>query len=87
MTATELADTLTTIANQTKSLRDAGVVGRVEIVGVAIFEIGEALAQAAPTQAAAPQNPIDDPDTYGGYIPQRRVIVEPRPTVEAEDEE
>lgn len=86
MTAKDLSETLTAIADLTKALRDAGVVGRVH-VGDVSFEIGEQLSSAPATQHdAQPQNPLDDPDTFGGFIPQRRVI-EPRPTEEAEDEE
>jgi hypothetical protein len=76
MTAKQLAETLTTIAEKAKALREAGVVGRVQIGDVS-FEVGE-LEQPAPVQTTQPSNgahstdAFEDPDTYGGYVPTRR---------------
>lgn len=86
MTAAELAEQLTVIAGQTKALRDSGVIGRVN-VGDVSFEIGEALAPAEPNQEAAPSNPLDDPDTFGGHIPQRRVRSEKTTPASTEDDD
>lgn len=72
MTANELAEKLTTIADKAKALRDAGVVGRVSVDGVS-FELADNAP--APTLTAQHDDSladIDHPDTYGGFIPQRR---------------
>ena len=77
MTAKDLGETLAVIADKAKALRDAGVVGRVTVDGVS-FEVGELVAReatgAAPAtnENEAPANVLDDPDLYGGFVPQRR---------------
>lgn len=85
MTASELAEKLTVIADKAKALRDAGVVGRVDVDGVS-FELGEAALPAGPQFEEAPGTPLDDKDTYGGFIPQRRVRSDVPPATEPDDE-
>lgn len=86
MTASELAETLTVIADKAKALRDAGVVGRIEVANIS-FEIGEAFAPTGPMHEDAPGNPLDDKDTYGGFIPTRRVRHEEAPASTESDED
>ncbi len=76
MDAKQLEETLAAIANKAKSLRDAGVVGRVSIGDVS-FDLTDAQPAAAMTPVVTTQddgsgNALDDPETYGGYIPQPR---------------
>ena len=74
MTTKELAETLSTIADKAKALRDAGVVGRVSIGDVS-FELAEDVLEpipAIPPVDVGRGSALDDPDTYGGYIPRRR---------------
>jgi hypothetical protein len=60
-----------------KALREAGVVGRVQIGDVS-FEVGQlehpaALAcRAARSRGRAAPTCFEDPDTFGGYVPTRR---------------
>jgi hypothetical protein len=73
MTGKELDDALGAIAKRAKDLRDAGVTGRISIGDVA-FELSDpepspALAQSADESRGSP---IDDPETFGGYLPSRR---------------
>jgi hypothetical protein len=86
MTAKDLEDTLAAIATKAQALRDAGVVGPVTIGDVS-FELARSEAP-APTISPLPgeQGPpvehgnlLDDPATYGGDIPRRRVRHERTP--------
>lgn len=77
MDAKQLEDALTAIANKAQSLRDAGVVGRVSIGDVS-FEVASAEPSApVVVEHDEPSNPVDDPETYGGYIPRRRAPAAP----------
>ena len=88
MTAQELAEKLKTIADVAPALRDAGVLGRVIVDGVA-FEVCEAAVAAPLTDQSGepPTNPLDDPDLYGGHVPQRRRPREEAPRETVEDDE
>lgn len=83
MSAKDLDEQLKTIAARAKELRDAGVTGRIKIGDVS-FELVGADPAPPPAQDEEPKNPLDDADTYGGYIPQPRWAARPR---EAPDEE
>jgi hypothetical protein len=68
------AELIELIIESAPKLRDAGVVGRVELTGVASFE----LAAPAPPDLADDDDVagdeldvLDDPDTYGGRVPRR----------------
>lgn len=81
MTAKQLEETLTTIATAAKSLRDAGVTGLVT-VGDVSFSVEASEAVPAAATHAAPATPefgsaLDDPDTFGGYVPQPRKALQP----------
>lgn len=85
MTAKELGEALTMIAEKAKPLRDAGVFGRVRI-GDVEFEVCDiASPQSAPAVPEAPVNALDDGDTYGGFVPQRKRP--PQATEEESDDE
>ncbi len=87
MTAKELAEKLTAIAEAAPVLRAAGVLGRVEVDGAA-FDVCEV---ASPTAGhASPEhqgNVLDDPDMYGGELPKRRRPREEAPPETVEDDE
>ena len=72
MTAKELEESLTAIARTAQHLRREGV-SRV-MIGEVTIELAQP--EAPPPQVAQqptePANPLDDPETFGGYIPQRR---------------
>jgi hypothetical protein len=73
MTAEQLEQVLSVVANKAKSLRDVGIVGRVT-VGDISFELADAEpATPADSHRDGAGNPIDDGDTYGGSVPRRRV--------------
>lgn len=79
MTAKDLGEQLDMIAGKTPALRAAGVIGLVTIGDVS-FVVGDVANTATTTnEAGPPASALDDPDTFGGFIPQRRV---PKPTVE-----
>lgn len=79
MTGKQLEEHLTVIAAKAKGLRDAGVVGRVTIGDVS-FELAEVIVQQQPTgEQQEHTNPLDDPATYGGQMPQPRVLRPPQP--------
>lgn len=74
MTAKDLDDTLKTIAANAKALRDAGVVGQVTI-GEVTFCLeggGPPPMPLGERQDDEPTGDLDDPDTFGGQMPQRR---------------
>lgn len=89
MTGKQLEEHLTTIAAKAKALRDAGVVGRVTIGDVS-FELADVLPPPAP-QSVDDQRALDDPDTFGGAMPERKGPIMPRladgPRTTPEDEE
>jgi hypothetical protein len=90
MTGKQLEEHLTTIAAKAKALRDAGVVGRLTIGDVS-FELADVMLPPAPQQGGEQSNPIDDADTFGGTMPERKGPIMPRladgPRTTAEDEE
>lgn len=88
ITADELEKTLTVIAAKAKSLREAGIFGRLTIGDVA-FDLSD-VAEPGPAAATAPEpsstDPFNDPDTYAsGHVPTRRVVG--RPLGPSDDEE
>lgn len=67
-----LEETLATIAAKAKSLRDAGVVGRVT-VGEVSFALADPEALTSIPSGHEPRgNLLDDPELYGGHVPERR---------------
>jgi hypothetical protein len=68
MSPDDLDKTLAAIALRAPALRDAGVTGRVTI-GDIVFELDAPVPVPQPTSDLPP---VDDPDTYGGEMPQRR---------------
>ncbi len=87
MTAKELAEKLTAIADAAPVLRAAGVLGRVEVEGTA-FDVCEvaspASGQATPEHAG---DPLLDPETFGGELPRRKRPREEPPPETVEDDE
>lgn len=83
MTAKDLDEQLKTIAARAKELRDAGVIGRVTI-GDIKFELVGAEPPAPASQHDEPTNPIDDPETYGGHLPQPRWASRPSEDLDEE---
>ncbi len=81
MDAKQLDETLTTIANRAKALRDSGVVGRVSVGDVSFDLASPEPVPAVPVMATQDNigSPLDDPDTYGGHLPQRRGAPLPPP--------
>lgn len=80
MNPKDLEDTLAAIAGKAKALREAGVSGPVTIGDVS-FEL-DGPEPAAPVMAQPQEQdlpPIDDPETYGGFVPHRRRRGEPAP--------
>jgi hypothetical protein len=75
MTATELEQALVAITKQAPALRSAGVVGLIK-VGDVEFNLTEPETP-QPTgkddASESDRHALDDPHTYGGSIPERRV--------------
>jgi hypothetical protein len=72
VTVDDLGRTLKTIAEHATALRESGVTGVVWIGDIRFSLSG---VDPSPMPAAAedlPGNPLDDGDTYGGHVPQRR---------------
>jgi hypothetical protein len=68
MSPDDLDKTLAAIALRARDLREAGVTGRVTI-GDIVFELDAPV----PVQPSQPEpDPLDDPTTFGGEMPQRR---------------
>lgn len=86
MTTDELEARLKLIARCAPDLRKAGVTGKVAI-GEVQFELAPFEPDPAPqdktTTTGKPDDPLRDPDTFGGYVPRRRG--EPDPSDEDED--
>jgi hypothetical protein len=80
MNAKDLGETLKALIASGKELREAGYV-RIEIGEVKLELAKPDAPQLVPVTAGVSEdsNPIDDPDTYGGELPQRRVF-STRPT-------
>jgi hypothetical protein len=90
MKAKDLEEQLATIAAKAKALRDAGVVGRVTIGDVS-FELADIIPTPLPQSDTDQGSALDDPDSYGGSVPERKGPIMPRladgPRTTAEDEE
>lgn len=74
MTTKQFEETLTMLVGKAKALRDVGVVGQVSIGNVSFCL---APSESAPTALQTQHddgrgNALDDPATYGGYVPHRR---------------
>jgi hypothetical protein len=67
------AELLELIIKSAPKLRDAGVVGRVELAGVASFEIAPPAPELPDDADVAGEelDVLDDPDTFGGRVPRR----------------
>lgn len=74
MTATELEQALAAIAKQASDLRKAGVAGLVK-VGDIEFTLSDPEPKTTGTDDASEsaRHALDDPHTYGGAIPERRI--------------
>lgn len=79
VTAKDLEDTLAAIASKAKAMREAGVVGAVTIGDVSFVLDGPEQQAPVLAQQAPDLSPIDDPETYGGFVPHRRRRGEPAP--------
>jgi hypothetical protein len=90
MKAKDLEEQLATIAAKAKALRDAGVVGRVTIGDVS-FELADIIPTPMPQSGDQQQSALDDGDTFGGSVPERKGPIMPRladgPRTTAEDED
>ena len=84
MSPEDLDKALAAIAANAKTLRDAGVVGRVTIDAVS-FELADTM-HLQPMQQQ-PEHVLDDPETFGGFIPQRRMPLGPSDPEDLIDEE
>ena len=85
MTPDQLDKTLSTIAARAKELRDAGVTGRIQVGDIA-FDLGGGEPPSVPAHPEQePANPLDDPATFGGRMPQPRW--RDRPPAGPDDEE
>lgn len=86
----DLEEQLTVIASKAKALRDSGVVGRLTIGDVS-FELADFIPPATTQQDNQPQRELDDPDTFGGQMPERKGPIMPKladgPRTTPEDEE
>ncbi len=88
MTAKELAEKLTAIAEAAPVLRAAGVLGRVEVAGEIAFDVCEVITPGAVQQANEPPvHVLDDRETFGGELPRRKRPREEPPPETVEDDE
>jgi hypothetical protein len=79
----DVKDTLSAIVESAKALREAGVVGRVQIGDVS-FELALPASDIRTVQDGSDGDPLNDPATYGGFIPRRRM---PEPAADDSNKE
>lgn len=74
MTATELEQALVAIAKGATALRAAGVTGLVKIGDVEfVLSDPEPTTTGTDDASESARHALDDPHTYGGAIPERRI--------------